>query len=233
MPEVKHAYHFSSSIADSDESILSSMETFGDRIKIALNRRKMSASELARRVGVSRSAINQLINGGSKGAKPENLIKIAKTLDVNPEWLATGNGKMKPEIPSHLTRVPVISYVQAGSWTEAVDSFPAGNGLETVTTDLDLGDYSFALRIKGDSMEPEFHEGDIIIIDPSVEPRPGDYVVAKRDKDNEATFKKYRRPAEDVIELVPLNPDHPPLKIDAKTPGKIIGVMVEHRRYRK
>ena len=206
--------------------------TIGERIKEARLAAGMSQEKLGEIIGWRQSRVGNY-ERGIREPRVDDLEKIARALNVSVLWLATGEGPMVADLPPHLTRVPVISYVQAGSWTEAVDSFPTGNGLETVTTDLDLGDYAFALRIKGDSMEPEFHEGDIIIIDPSVEPRPGDYVVAKRDKDNEATFKKYRRPAEDVIELVPLNPDHPPLKIDANTPGKIIGVMVEHRRYRK
>ena len=85
-------------------------------------------------------------------------------------------------------------------------------------------------------MEPEFKEGDTIIIDPDIKPSPGDYVVA-RNADQEATFKKYRprgRNAQgiDVIELVPLNEDYPILRSDV-SPLEIIGTLVEHRRYRK
>jgi SOS-response transcriptional repressor LexA len=85
-------------------------------------------------------------------------------------------------------------------------------------------------------MEPEFKEGDSIIIDPDVKPSPGDFVVAKNAQE-EATFKKYRprgvnEQGEQVIELVPLNDDFPSLRSDY-TPLQIIGTMMEHRRYRK
>ena len=71
-----------------------------------------------------------------------------------------------------------------------------------------------------------------------VQPRPGDFVVAKRDSDLSATFKKYRirnqdEQGRDVIELTPLNPDWPTLMIDRDNPGRIVGTMVEHRRYRR
>ncbi|MCZ4058067.1 S24 family peptidase [Pantoea sp. LMR881] len=40
-------------------------------------------------------------------------------------------------------------------------------------------------------MEPDFKEGDVIIVDPEIEPVPGEFVVAKNGE-HEATFKKYR-----------------------------------------
>lgn len=135
-------------------------------------------------------------------------------------------------------KVPVIGYVQAGLWTEATDSYAMGSGSEMINTDLDdLGPNAFALRIKGDSNNPDYKEGEIVIIDPSVTPIPGDMVVAKNG-DDEATFKKYRPRGtddngKDVFELVPLNDDYPTLRSDRDGPMRIIGTMVEHRRFRK
>jgi SOS-response transcriptional repressor LexA len=135
-----------------------------------------------------------------------------------------------------LRRVPRISFVQAGPWQEVVDPYAPGAAEDYLLTDLDLGPQAFALTIQGDSMLPEFREGDTIIIDPGVQPAPGDFVVAKNDQE-EATFKKYRprgvnERGELVIELVPLNEDYPSLRSDC-TPLRIIGTMVEHRRYRQ
>lgn len=132
--------------------------------------------------------------------------------------------------------IPLISYVQAGCMTEAVDSYAMGEGVEFLLTDLDLSSNAFALRIKGDSMLPDFREGDVVIIDPHVAPQPGDFVVAKNGE-NEATFKKYRPRGintygAEVFELVPLNDDYPPLRSDT-TSVVIIGTMMEHRRYRR
>ena len=63
-------------------------------------------------------------------------------------------------------------------------------------------------------------------------------VVAKRDKDREAIFKEFQLKSRDkeghaAIELKPINPDLPTLVIDRKNPGRIVGTMVEHRRYRR
>ena len=85
-------------------------------------------------------------------------------------------------------------------------------------------------------MLPDFKPGDRIIVDPAVAPQPGDFVVAKNGHD-EATFKKYRPRATDaagniIFELVPLNEDYPTMRSDT-TPMRIIGTMVEYRKYRR
>ena len=133
-------------------------------------------------------------------------------------------------------RIPVISHVQAGIWTEVIDNFQPGDADDWLVTDLDVSGSTFALEIKGDSMLPEFKPGDRVIIDPDVIPQPGDYVVAKNGDDG-ATFKKYRprglgADGQPVFELAPLNDDFPTLRSDVE-PVRIIGTMVEHRKYRR
>lgn len=137
------------------------------------------------------------------------------------------------------SRVPVLSYVQAGNWREMCEQASGFDGnVEYVTAGIDVGPHGFGLWLRGKSMEPFFNEGDLIIVDPDEAPRPGDFVVAKNDdEDEKATFKKYRprgidENGQEVFELVPLNDDFPTLHSDRQH-IEIIGVMVEHRIYRK
>lgn len=129
-------------------------------------------------------------------------------------------------------QIPVISYVQAGMMTEAVDPFSLGFGFETIQPTTECSEHSFALKVEGDSMEPRFHEEDVVIIDPSREPRPGSFVVARNEK-GETTFRKYRpRGTDDLgnvtFELAPLNDDYPTLHSEHDH-LRIIGVCVERR----
>lgn len=129
--------------------------------------------------------------------------------------------------------IPVISAIQAGALKEITEPYEVGDGFATVYTDDSYSKWAFALQIEGDSMLPEFRPGDIVIIEPEWEPRPGEYVAAKNGKD-EATFKKYRQRGvngngEMIFELVPLNDDYPTMRSDV-TPLTVIGVMAEHRR---
>ncbi len=133
-------------------------------------------------------------------------------------------------------RVPLISYVQAGMMTEAVDPYLLGDGFEIVLTHIPVSPRTFALRIKGESMLPEYKPGDVVIIDPEVSPQPGDMVVAKN-TDEEATFKKYRprgtsATGDMIFELVPLNDDFPVLNSE-RDHLHIVGVEIEHRKFRR
>ena len=119
----------------------------------------------------------------------------------------------------HVKRVPLIAFARAG-----------------------LPDGTYATVLIGRSMEPEFFEGDIIVVDPTLSPLPGDFVIAQRESQFtdgvESTFKKYRpkgvnENGQNVFELVPLNPDYQTFRSDREH-LEIVGVMVEHRRaYRR
>ncbi|MDX1485234.1 MAG: XRE family transcriptional regulator [Alphaproteobacteria bacterium] len=212
----------------------------GPRIRDARKRANMTQQALAERCGVSRAAVAQWETGTTRPSI-EHLGKVADTLGVWVSWI-TGEGEysgQEEEAVPYRPRgrvVPVIDFVQAGDWNPVADPYPPGRGMANLTCERHVGDGAFALVIKGNSMAPDFREGDTVIFDPDVQPQPGDLVVAKLESEDEATFKKYRPRGVDergrpVIDLVPLNEDWPILRIDAAHPGRVIGTIVEHRRY--
>lgn len=125
--------------------------------------------------------------------------------------------------PSALTgkRLPVVSWVQAGVWSGIADNFHPGDADDWVTPEDPMGIHAYALRVRGDSMAnpaglPTFPEGMIIMIEPDVEPKTGDFVIVRCNGDEEATFKKLTRES-GTYYLTPLNPRYPvvPLPKDA------------------
>ncbi|WP_217185965.1 LexA family protein [Enterobacter soli] len=204
-----------------------------DRVKqkrIELGLTQTEAAELA---GIRQQSWQSIEDG--KTLKPRNIIGIAKALRCDADWLMNG-GAFIPIAEANSRRVPLISYVQAGALAEKPPIEALDGNFEYILTDSELSEFSFGLRIEGDSMEPDFKDGDIIIVDPEVEPTPGEFVVAKNGSD-QATFKKYRPTYTDMkgcqhFELVPLNDDYPVINSDHQ-PLTIIGVMVEHRIYRR
>lgn len=128
-----------------------------------------------------------------------------------------------------LKRVPILTYVQAGNWREAI-FLPAD---EYTFTSIDVSNQCFAARVVGDSMLDEFKEGDLIIIDTQLQPQPTDFVFAQNG-DSNITFKKFRsrglnENGVEIFDLVPLNPDFPTIRSDREHVD-IIGTVVEHRR---
>lgn len=215
-----------------------------ERLKLLLS--EMTQAELARRSGVAASYISRSLRlPGDDGYKSIGEV-TARKLEAGarkPEgWLDALGGGFERDMPQLQPapigerRIPLISHVQAGNWSEATDPHAMGDGFDFLLTDQELSESAFALEIKGDSMLPEFKPGDRVIIDPEVHPQPGDFVVAKNGEE-EATFKKYRPRGVnefggDVFELVPLNEDYATMRSDVQ-PIRIVGTMVEHRKYRR
>ena len=209
------------------------------RIDDVLHEQRITWHELTKRLGVSAQVAS---SWRARGLPERNVYKVAKALDVPPDRLLRDPPPELSLAQASARTVPVISSVQAGNPVEVIDCYAPGNGnsfepVDSVIAER-LGPYAFALRVDGLSMAPEYQPGDLIIVDPDEPPRPGDVVVAKLDRDNSVTLKKYRDRgfAEDgsrIIELVPSNPDYPLITLCAATPGRIIGPVIEHRRYRR
>jgi len=66
---------------------------FCERLKYIREKREMSQSALARFIRITASAISQMEDGTTKRASSENIFSLARALQVNPEWLATGEGE--------------------------------------------------------------------------------------------------------------------------------------------
>ncbi|MFQ2047905.1 LexA family protein [Aeromonas veronii] len=211
------------------------------RIRELRKKHGLTQQKLGELIGVKKSSISQWEND-EHSPSGDNLAQLSKVFGVSAHWLATGKGSpelsnVEPAVIPQGNRVPILSYVQAGNWREMCEQATAFDGnVEYVSAGGEIGPYGFGLWLRGDSMVPLFKEGDLIIVDPDESPQPGDYVVAKNGS-NEATFKKYRprgidENGQEVFELVPLNDDYPTMHSDRQH-IQIIGVMVEHRSYRK
>ena len=213
-----------------------------DRIQELVNA-GYKKSQLARAAGKSASAVTHWLNGETAEIKADSAAGLQALTGFNAVWISTGKGPKRVANVVNVgpatigvRRVPLISYIQAGHWSEVVDNFSVGDADEWLMTDSELSGLACALEIKGESMLPEFSPGDRVIIDPDVAPQPGDFVAAKNGHE-EATFKKYRPRSTDtsgnvIFELVPLNEDFPAMRSDV-TSIRIVVTMVEHRKYRR
>jgi len=117
--------------------------------------------------------------------------------------------------PDIIGRIPLISFVQAGGWAEIVDNLQPGDAEEWIPKVSGVGPRSFALRVSGTSMAPDYQPGDIIVVDPDRQYNNGSLVVARLNGDNEATFKRI------VIDggktfLEPINQRYQPLDITGR-----------------
>jgi len=194
-----------------------------------------TAEALAEKSGISPVYISQ-IRGRALEAKTGNVRNLgdraARKLEQGTGkphgWMDADHASIRhvqggsaslESAPGIIGKVPVVSWVQAGEYVEAVERWDADEWIETSAPVLP---HTFALRVKGDSMEPTFPDGVVIIIEPDLEANPGDFVVA-RNGGNEATFKQLVRDGADLY-LKPLNERYP---IKPLGSSHIVGVVRE------
>lgn len=113
-------------------------------------------------------------------------------------------------------RVPIINRVAAGYPAEFTDlDYPAGIADDYISAPPGLDDPSaFAVRVAGDSMEPRYREGDIVLFSPAAAVGSGDDCYIRFTPESSAaqgaTFKRVYFDTETAVRLQPLNDRHPP-----------------------
>ncbi len=169
----------------------------------------MSASGLARAAGLDPTTFNKSKRVTAAG-RPRwpNTESLARVLDATGATLETflllaANGEGQPPAQRH---VPLIGLAQAGrgGYFDAA-GFPAGAGWEEVAFPGFKDEHAYALEVSGDSMEPFFREGDIIIVSPSADVRRNDRVVVKT-VSGEVMVKVLARKTASRVELKSFNP---------------------------
>ncbi len=117
---------------------------------------------------------------------------------------------------------PVLGEVAAGN---PLTIYPDAIDTVELPTIAKMPKDSFLLRVKGDSLKDAYiFSGDIVIVNPNLEPKNGQIVVAILD-DASVVKRFYKKRNE--IELVSENPDYKPIVIDKKYPSfKVVGIVV-------
>ena len=217
----------------------------GMNIKEKIGQRIMSERKAK---GLTRKALAELtselkisrINNYERGDRtpgPTEIKLLADALEVSASYLMglTDNreGKMTKSLGMGAL-IPVLDYKQAidsaafiQKIKEDVDSKVEFIPVTTAVSDS-IGKNAFALKIKDESMMPEFRINDVIIVDPDTSPKPGDFVVALIEGEQEVIVRKYKQlsAAKEIreFELIALNEDWANIRVGSKEmQARIIG----------
>ena len=179
----------------------------------ALARRyRLSPSGLAKRAGLDATAFNLskrvTPEGRPRWPTTESLAKVLKatgaTLDefVDLVDAQTAGPRQAPR------PIPLIGLTQAGGGGFFDDGgFPVGGGWDQIRFPRVDDGNAYALEVTGDSMQPLYRDGDILIVSPNSPPRKGDRVVV-RTIEGEVLAKILVRRTAKTIELASFNPAH-------------------------
>ncbi len=215
------------------------MAIFNENLKNYRQQSNISLDELSRLTGIPKTTLYRYENGTNKKDPIDSVPLIEKALHLAPGtllgWNESDNMNLRPlnEGLTVGTKIPVLGKVPAGIPIEAI---------EDVIDEIELGAKMstdgkgyFALMVSGNSMYPEYMDGDIVIVRKQETAETGDDVVAYVNG-YDATLKRLVRSTRGIT-LRPLNPEfesHTYTNQEIQSiPIRIAGVVVEQRRNRK
>lgn len=207
------------------------MKDLGQKIRERRLSLGWSVTKLATLAEISQSFLSKLEKGSGTGSW-ETYIKLAGALGISVESLLVSRSNVEPA-PGDWRKIPILDSRQAAKW-KADSSVSDLVDVEMIMTNLEHPPSTFAQRIVDPSMEPKFKIGDVVVIDPTIQPLPGDFIVASLMGD--ALFRQYRvaginEQGHEIFEIWPLNLNYPSMRSD-RSQLAIVGTMVEQRSYR-
>lgn len=201
----------------------------------------ITQQDIADALDITQGAVGHYLNGRnalnlSAALTFSRILKVPVS-DFSPTLANEVDSASSPALDRNVTydgpyapkgRYPMLSWVSAGAWEEAMEPYSISEINEWYESDVPIQGSGFWLRVEGDSMTaptgPSIPEGHHVLVDTGREPKNGSLVVAKLTDANEATFKKL------IIDggqkyLKGLNPAWPMIAINGNC--RIIGVVVE------
>lgn len=176
---------------------------FTERLRLWRASRNCTQAEAAELLGINRSYLSQVERGRPPGrALRDRFLLLEKSGSIRPPASHSG--------PSpRLRNLPILSWAQAG---QAIDfeQIPS-DWDDTVPSDA-ADQLAFGVRLRGDSMEPKYSDGEIAILLPSTPATNGEIVVANI-KDHGAVCKiMHVQLDKHLITLSSYNPAYPPME---------------------
>lgn len=211
---------------------------WNDLVKARMKEIGMTQDALAEKMGLAQASIARYLN---KKREPDidTIAKIMKCVGLDQLMLSSdGYVEYPDEVLANVSRVkvqpkyqnsfPLLSSVQAGAWSEAVEPYRLDEISHWYETTERTSERSFWLEVEGDSMTSatgvSFPEGTLVLVDTERDYQNGSLVVAKLTDVNNATFKKlvidagqkYLKPLNTAYQMMPINGN-----------CRIIGVVVD------
>ena len=203
------------------------MNITAKRLRSLREAKKMSQNDVAKILGISRTAYVKYETGESRPIRKLN--ELSTLFNVSTDYIL-GNEDKAIIKSGRGVRIPVLGRVVAGIPIEAVEEIL---DYEEITPELAATGEFFALQVRGDSMLPKLEEGDVVIVKKQEDVETGDIAIVLVNGD-EATIKQVKK-VNGGIMLYGFNPDvyephfYSNQQIE-ELPVRILGKVIESRR---
>lgn len=217
------------------------IDTFQNRLKTAMQIRNIKQIDLVEKTGIDKTLLNKYLAGIS-GARQQKLTLLADALNVNEVWLMGYDVPMERNFDNNIQDkeketnsaiVFIYGSIPAGVPMECIEDI-----IDTEEIPSDMlrgGKQYFGLMVKGNSMEPDYLDGDTLILEKADDCESGDDCVIMVNGDD-GTFKRVFKNENGII-LQPLNPEYSPMVFTNEQienlPVRIVGIVEEIRRKKR
>jgi SOS-response transcriptional repressor LexA len=201
--------------------------TAREKLADLLTARALSIAQFAKAIGYDAGVVDHIVNGTGRASEKMIEAIVRAFPQVSKEELMEGSDQpsilaelgmeatygAKPSLALPLgvkgRYVPLLSMAQAGAWDAGhSDEGYAHEGVFALNVD---DRRAFAIRVAGNSMEPEIREGDVVICSPTMELHNGECAVV-RTHSGQAFIKFWRRKGDEVV-LESANPAYKPIHL--------------------
>lgn len=195
--------------------IVSGMNSIGKRIAFLREQKGWNQSELAREMGVTPQSV-QAWEAGKNVPRQQKMKKLAGVLGATVGELMSddaiegdfqritgqleSNVEQGPPIVSPYRAIPIVGTAQMGAEGYWYALEEADGTVDAYSRDAS----AYALRLKGDSMEPAIHSGWVAVIEPDRDYFPGEYVMV-RTTEGESMLKRLLYSNEAEVSLLSVN----------------------------
>lgn len=204
---------------------LGNKEIMAQNIQYYMDKYGKERQDMCEALGVKYTTFTDWVKGNSY-PRIDKIELMANYFGISKSDLVEDHSKRS--IKSSGIKINVLGRVAAGIPIEAVTDII---DTEEIPEEMARTGEFFGLQIHGNSMEPKFSEGDVVIVRLQDDAESGDIVIAMINGDD-ATCKRLRK-YRDGIELISTNPSYEPMFFSnediEKKPVKIIGRVVELR----
>jgi len=188
-------------------------------IDVIAERYGFSASGLAKKAGLDPTSFNPSKRHGPDGRPrwptTESIARVLEASGASIEEFSDLLSGRKGQPPKR-RQIPLIAYSQAGKPGFFDDSgFPTGTSWDEIESPGVIDQNAYAVEIQGESLLPNYREGDIVIVSPSTSIRKGDRVIVRM-TNGEVVARILHRQSAKTVELSSFNPAEELKSIDMK-----------------
>ncbi|MBE6756413.1 MAG: LexA family transcriptional regulator [Ruminococcaceae bacterium] len=205
---------------------------FSENLKKSRLNSGMKVDEIASSLGVSQQTYYNY-ESGNREPSIENIVVLAKLFGVSADYLFgmtdDTDTKIAPQTPIKESTIKVYEKIPAG--VKDIDTIPYIDEIEVSKTMVE-DDSFFGLIISDNSMNPEYFDGDTVVVKKQSFAENGDDVVVSINQ-GDIQIRRVQKIANDILRFKALNSSFESINVPLESNVRIYGVVYEMRRVKK